>query len=160
MRCIRCQNLDTKVIDSRLSEDGKMIRRRRECERCSERFTTFERVEVVNFVVKKSDGSLEFYDRVKVQNSITKAAYKRANISPAEIEGLINDLEANWAATRKVVTSKRIGKDILSRLRDLDEIAYIRFASIYHHFTSGKEFIEFLQEELQQDEPQKPWSIS
>ena len=85
MRCIRCQNLDTKVIDSRLSEDGKMIRRRRECERCSERFTTFERVEVVNFVVKKSDGSLEFYDRVKVQNSITKAAYKRANISPAEI---------------------------------------------------------------------------
>lgn len=86
MRCIRCQNLDTKVIDSRLSEDGKMIRRRRECERCSERFTTFERVEVVNFVVKKSDGSLEFYDRVKVQNSITKAAYKRANISPAEIE--------------------------------------------------------------------------
>ena len=135
MRCIRCQNLDTKVIDSRLSEDGKMIRRRRECERCNERFTTFERVEVVNFVVKKSDGSLEFYDRVKVQNSITKAA--------------------NWAATRKVVTSKRIGKDILSRLRDLDEIAYIRFASIYHHFTSGKEFIEFLQEELQQDEPQK-----
>ncbi|MCA9378667.1 transcriptional repressor NrdR [Candidatus Peregrinibacteria bacterium] len=86
MRCIRCQNLDTKVIDSRLSEDGKMIRRRRECERCNERFTTFERVEVVNFVVKKSDGSLEFYDRVKVQNSITKAAYKRANISPAEIE--------------------------------------------------------------------------
>ena len=86
MRCIRCQNLDTKVIDTRLSEDGKMIRRRRECERCNERFTTFERVEVVNFVVKKSDGSLEFYDRVKVQNSITKAAYKRANISPAEIE--------------------------------------------------------------------------
>ena len=108
----------------------------------------------MNFVVKKSDGSLEFYDRVKVQNSITKAAYKRANISPAEIEWLINDLEANWASTRKVVTSKRIGKDILSRLRDLDEIAYIRFASIYHHFTSGKEFIEFLQEELQQDDPQ------
>ncbi len=94
MRCIRCQTLDTKVIDSRISEDGKMIRRRRECERCGERFTTFERVETVNFVVKKSDGSLEFYDRVKVQNSITKAAYKRANISPAEIEVLINDLES------------------------------------------------------------------
>ncbi len=147
MRCVKCRNLDTKVIDSRLVEDGRSIRRRRECEACGARFTTFERVEFISFMVTKSDGRKDVYDRSKVQRSLMKAFNKRT-VDHAKIEQAINELENEWAQNKKGITSKRIGKDILSKLRDIDEVAYIRYASIYNNFDSAERFAEFIREEL------------
>jgi transcriptional repressor NrdR len=148
MRCPKCKNLDTKVIDSRISEDGKSIRRRRECEKCESRFTTFERMEFVNFLVIKSTGEEELYDRSKVERSIQKAVYKR-NVDHASIESMINDLESEWAANKKGITSKRIGKDLLRRLKDIDQVAYVRFASIYHNFEDVRQFADFIKSEFE-----------
>lgn len=148
MRCPKCKNLDTKVIDSRMTEDGKAIRRRRECEKCEARFTTFERMEFINFMVTKSSNEQEMYDRSKVQRSIGKAIYKR-NVDMNHIEQIINELESEWAANKKGITSKRIGKDILHKLKDIDEVAYVRFASIYHNFDDTKHFTQFIQSEFE-----------
>ncbi len=148
MRCPKCKNLDTKVIDSRIAEDGKSIRRRRECEKCESRFTTFERMEFVNFLVTKSTGEDELYDRSKVERSVQKAVYKR-NVDHAAIETMLNDLENEWAANKKGITSKRIGKDILRKLKDIDQVAYVRFASIYHNFEDVKQFAEFIKSEFE-----------
>jgi len=148
MRCPKCKNLDTKVIDSRIAEDGKSIRRRRECEKCEARFTTFERMEFINFLVTKSSGEQEMYDRSKVQQSIGKSIYKR-NVDMQQIEYIINELESEWAANKKTITSKRIGKDILRRLKDVDQVAYVRFASIYHNFEDVEHFAEFIKSEFE-----------
>lgn len=148
MRCPKCKNLDTKVIDSRMTEDGQSIRRRRECEKCESRFTTFERLEFINFLVTKSDGAKELYDRSKVQRSILMSFNKRS-MEHAQIEQMINELENEWASNKKGITSKRIGKDILHRLRDIDEVAYIRFASVYHNFDSAQDFVNFIKSELE-----------
>ncbi len=147
MRCPKCKNLDTKVIDSRIAEDGKSIRRRRECEKCGARFTTFERMEFISFLVTKTSGVQEMYDRSKVQQSIGKAIYKR-NVDINDIELIINDLESEWAANKKGITSKRIGRDILRRLKDIDQVAYVRFASIYLNFDDIDHFAEFIRSEF------------
>ncbi len=147
MKCPKCKNLDTKVIDSRLTDDGKAVRRRRECEKCSARFTTFERLEFVSFMVTKLSGELETYDRTKVVSSMTKALVKR-KFDPDKLEQIINALEMEWAQNKQGITSKRIWKDILRRLRDLDEVAFLRYASIYHNHENVREFIKFLEEEL------------
>ena len=147
MRCPRCKNLDTKVIDSRITEDGKSVRRRRECEKCGARFTTFERLEFISFMVTKSSGELEPYDRTKVMNSMMKALVKR-KFDPDTLERTINGLENEWAQNKQGITSKRIGKDILRKLRDFDEVAFVRYASIYHNHQSVKEFVKFIEEEL------------
>jgi transcriptional repressor NrdR len=147
MKCPKCKNLDTKVIDSRSTEDGKAIRRRRECEKCGARFTSFERLEFVSFMVTKSSGESEPYDRTKVVNSMMKALTKRT-FNPEKLEDMINNLENEWAQNKQGITSKRIGRDILRKLRDLDEVAFLRYASIYHNHESVKGFIKFLEEEL------------
>ncbi len=147
MRCPKCKNLDTKVIDSRIAEDGKSIRRRRECEKCESRFTTFERMEFVNFLVTKSNGEQELYDRSKVERSIEKAIHRR-HVDHAAIETAINELENEWAANKKGITSKRIGRDILRRLKDIDQVAYVRFASIYHNFEDVRQFADFIRSEF------------
>lgn len=148
MRCPKCKNLDTKVIDSRMTEDGQSIRRRRECEKCESRFTTFERLEFINFLVTKSTGEKDLYDRTKVQRSILMAFNKR-NPDHNKIEQIINELENEWASNKKGITSKRIGKDILHRLKDIDDVAYIRFASVYHNFDSAEDFVNFIKSELE-----------
>lgn len=148
MRCPKCKNLDTKVIDSRMTEDGQSIRRRRECEKCEARFTTFERLEFINFLVTKSDGEKELYDRTKVQRSILMA-FSRRSMDHNKIEQMINELENEWASNKKGITSKRIGKDILHRLKDIDDVAYIRFASVYHNFDSAEDFLNFIKSELE-----------
>ncbi len=147
MKCPKCKNLDTKVIDSRMTEDWKAVRRRRECEKCWARFTTFERLEFVSFMVTKSSGESEQYDRTKVVNSMMKALVKR-KFNPDKIEQIINTLETDWAQNKQGITSKRIGRDILRKLRDLDEVAFLRYASIYHNHENVAEFIKFLEEEL------------
>ena len=148
MRCPKCKNLDTKVIDSRMTEDGQSIRRRRECEKCEARFTTFERLEFINFLVTKSNGEKDLYDRSKLQRSVMMAFNKR-NIDHNVIEQMINELENEWASNKKGITSKRIGKDILHRLKDIDDIAYIRFASVYHNFDTAQDFVNFIKSELE-----------
>ena len=148
MRCPKCKNLDTKVIDSRMTEDGQSIRRRRECEKCEARFTTFERLEFINFLVTKSTGEKDLYDRTKVQRSILMAFNKRS-MDHNQIEQMINELENEWASNKKGITSKRIGKDILHRLKDIDEVAYIRFASVYHNFDTAQDFVNFIKSELE-----------
>jgi len=148
MRCQKCRNLDTKVIDSRITEDGRSIRRRRECEKCGARFTTFERMEFVSFLVTKSNGEKEMYDRSKLQRSILKSFNKRT-VDLEKIEQMINELEAEWASNKKGITSKRIGKDILNKLKNIDEVAYVRFASVYHNFESIKNFVDFIRLEFE-----------
>ena len=120
---------------------------RRECEKCSARFTTFERMEFVSFMVTKANGNREYYDRSKVQQSILKAFNKRA-VDPGDIDSLVNELEAEWASNKKGITSKRIGKDILRRLKDIDEVAYVRFASVYNNFEDINHFVDFIENEF------------
>ena len=147
MKCPKCRNLDTRVIDSRTTEDGKAIRRRRECEKCGARFTTFERLEFVSFMVTKASGEMEPYNRTKVMNSMRKALTKR-EFDPEKLEDAINVLENEWAQNKQGITSKRIGRDILRKLRDFDEVAFLRYASIYHNHDDVEGFIKFLQDEL------------
>lgn len=148
MRCPKCRNYDTKVIDSRITEDGKSIRRRRECEKCEARFTTFERMEFINFLVTKNNWEKEMYDRTKLQRSIMKA-FKKRLLDLDKIEQMINDLESDWATNKKWITSKRIWKDILHRIKDIDDVAYIRFASIYHNFENVDDFVNFIKSEFE-----------
>ena len=147
IKCPKCRNLDTRVIDSRTTEDGKAIRRRRECEKCGARFTTFERLEFVSFMVTKASGEMEPYNRTKVMNSMRKALTKR-EFDPEKLEDAINALENEWAQNKQGITSKRIGRDILRKLRDFDEVAFLRYASIYHNHDDVEGFIKFLQDEL------------
>ena len=137
MFCPFCNHSETKVIDSRDTQEGRATRRRRECEKCGARFTSFERLEFVSFMVTKSSGESEPYDRTKVVNSMMKALTKRT-FNPEKLEDMINALENEWAQNKQGITSKRIGRDILRKLRDLDEVAFLRYASIYHNHESVK----------------------
>ena len=149
MQCPFCPSSETKVVDSRVTQEGKVIRRRRECEKCEARFTTFERMEFVSFFVNKTSGKKELYNRSKLETSILKACNKR-NIPPEKIESMINTLEIEWAENKNGVTSKRIGKDVLHKLKDIDEVACLRFASVYNHFESHSDFVKFILEEFEE----------
>jgi len=138
MKCPSCQHSETKVVDSRLTEKGIAIRRRRECEKCGFRFTTFERREYLSLIVTKKDGTSEPYNRDKAESGILKALKKRPFTSEA-VQNLVNELEEKWS-NKKEITSEEIGEDILKKLRDLDEVAYIRFASVYRSFQDIKSF--------------------
>ncbi|MFK7779548.1 MAG: transcriptional regulator NrdR [Candidatus Gracilibacteria bacterium] len=146
MHCPKCKNVDTKVIDSRLIENGKSIRRRRECERCNHRYTTYEKKEFVKFMVIKSNGNKEIYEKEKLEKSILIACNKR-KIDYERIEQMISNLENLWASNKSGVTSKRIGKDVLNALLKLDEVAYIRYASVHLNFETAKDFTEFISKE-------------
>lgn len=142
MLCPKCK-WPTKVIDSRETEDGKEIRRRRECEKCGHRFTTYERAQIAKFLVIKSDGEKEFYDREKLEESILKAINK-LDIPVDKIESMLADLEMEWIKNKKWVTSKRIWKDVLEKLEKLNEVAAIRYASVYYNFQSKEDFINYI----------------
>jgi len=141
MRCPFCENEDTKVIDSRHTEEGHAIRRRRECEKCNKRFTTYEKIEEIILMVIKKDGRREAFDRNKVMNGIIKACEKRP-VPLAEIEKVADDIERGLNnMMEKEVKSTFIGELIMDRLRDLDEVAYVRFASVYRQFTDINTFV-------------------
>ena len=133
MICIKCKNTDTRVLDSRETDGNRAVRRRRECEKCKYRFTTFERCENTKFLVVKKDGARERYDREKVEGGIWKACEKR-KVTDEQIAKVISSLEEKWSNMGKEVPSKNIGEDIMEALRDLDDVAYIRFASVYRQF--------------------------
>ena len=139
MLCPSCRADETKVVDSRLAADGTAIRRRRRCEACEHRFTTFERVEEVPLVVVKSDGSSEPFDREKIVFGIT-AATKGRGVDPAQIDELAGSVEDEVRLDGNEVTSSRIGLAVLDRLRALDEVAYLRFASVYKNFDAAADF--------------------
>ena len=145
MRCPSCTYSESKVVDSRPSEDGTSIRRRRECLSCGYRFTTYERISESPLVVIKSDGSSEVYDRKKLFRGILIACAKRP-LGPEAIEQLIDDIEAELRNNMKnEIKSKDLGAMAMARLRKLDDVAYVRFASVYKDFQNIEEFATALE---------------
>lgn len=148
MKCPFCDNQDTKVIDSRHTEEGHAIRRRRECDKCNKRFTTYEKVEEMILMVVKKDGSREAFDRNKILGGIVKACEKRP-VSMAEIEHVVDDIERGLNnMMEKEVQSSFIGELIMEQLKDLDEVAYVRFASVYRQFTDVNTFVKEIEKLL------------
>lgn len=146
MRCPFCDFEDSKVIDSRPSEEGRAIRRRRECEKCGKRFTTYEKVEASIIMVIKKDGSREAFDRNKLMNSIVKACDKRS-VSMEEIERVVDEIERGLNnMMEKEISSSFIGELVMEKLKELDEVAYVRFASVYRQFTDVNTFIQEIEE--------------
>lgn len=143
MICPRCKYADTSVIDSRLTEEGRAVRRRRECPKCGHRFTTFERQELSSFIVVKRDGTREPYSREKLERGIWLACSKRA-VTQEQIDLLLSKLEDKWAASHQEVKSMDIGNDVMRELKKLDQVAYIRFASVHREFKDVEEFKEEL----------------
>ena len=139
MHCPRCKSPDTGVIDSRLTEEGRAVRRRRECTKCDHRFTTFERQELSNLVVVKRDGTREPYSRTKLERGIWIACTKRP-VTQDQIDKLLTKLEEKWGANKQEVASGTIGMDVMKELKKLDQVAYIRFASVHREFKDVDEF--------------------
>ncbi len=146
MKCPSCGFESTKVIDSRVSDNGTSIRRRRECEKCEFRFTTFEKAQTSNVMVHKKDGSTEPYDREKLEKAILIACGKR-RVSLSKIREKISELEEKWSQKKEVHTTE-IGEDVVEMLRDIDEIAFIRFASVYKQFKDVETFKKELEKIL------------
>ncbi len=144
MLCPKCQHNNTRVLDSRETDGHKAVRRRRICEECEHRFTTFERPEVNKFIVVKKDGTREAYEREKVEKGIWRACEKR-KVTEDQVTSIINRLEESWSSFGKEVPSKMIGEGIMDALRELDEVAYIRFASVYRQFRDLDSFKKELQ---------------
>lgn len=151
MKCPFCPRNDSKVIDSRVSKDGEIIRRRRECEGCGKRFTTYERVEEPLPAVVKKDGRRESFDRAKIASGIKKACEKRP-VSTETIDGVVDRIE-RWALDQgdPELTSAAIGVRVMEELHRLDEVAYVRFASVYRSFKDINEFMRELSDLLGKD---------
>ncbi|HOC69449.1 MAG: Transcriptional repressor NrdR [Candidatus Hydrogenedentes bacterium ADurb.Bin101] len=145
MRCPFCGFDDSKVVDSRVSKDGEATRRRRECISCERRFTTYERIEEVAQMVVKKDGRRENFDRWKLKAGIMKAIEKRA-VSIEQVDALINDIERElFNGGEHEVSTRLLGEAVMARLKQLDEVAYVRFASVYRQFRDVNEFMSELQ---------------
>ena len=150
MKCPYCGYADGKVIDSRPTEEGNAIRRRRECLKCKRRFTTYEKVETISPAVIKQDNSRQPYDREKLLRGIMRACEKRP-VSIAQMEELVDDIESElYLSMEKEVCSTEIGEKVMAHLKELDEVAYVRFASVHKHFSDIETFMAELKK-LQED---------
>ncbi len=144
MRCMYCGNTESKVVDSRSTEDGTAIRRRRECLNCKKRFTTYEKIESVPIIVVKKDKSRQSFDREKLERGILNACASRP-VPLQTIDSMIDEIESNLHnSLQREISSGKIGEMVMDRLRSIDEVAYVRFASVYKQFKD----IETFQEEL------------
>lgn len=142
MKCMYCGCEDSKVIDSRSTDDGRSIRRRRECSNCGRRFTTFETIESAPLLVVKRDGTRQLFEKEKLKNGIIRACEKRP-ISMAQIDGVADNIEkALYNSLEQEVSSQKIGDLVMQELKTLDEVAYIRFAAVYRQFKDSATFIE------------------
>ena len=142
MKCMYCGCEDSKVIDSRSTNDGRCIRRRRECVQCGKRFTTFETIEISPFLIVKRDGTRQLYDRSKLKNGILRSCEKRP-ISMAQIDKIVDNIEKTlYNSLEEEVTSQKIGDLVMDELKQLDEVAYIRFAAVYRQFKDSATFFE------------------
>ena len=145
MKCMYCGCLDSKVIDSRSGEDGTIIRRRRECTNCGKRFTTYETVESTPIFVVKTNGARQVFDPNKIKNGIIKACEKRP-VSPATIDKLVDEIQKKvYNSLRQEITSKELGEMVCEGLKEIDEVAYVRFASVYRSFTDTTSFMKELE---------------
>lgn len=150
MKCPFCGFLDSKVVDSRPAEDGASIRRRRECLECKKRFTTFEVMESLPVVVIKKDGSRQTFDRSKLLNGMIRACDKR-QVSFDTLEKIVDEIEQNLQnEMNREVPSEKIGEMVMDRLKDVDEVAYVRFASVYRQFKDISTFMAELNKLLQE----------
>lgn len=149
MKCPACGHEEDKVVDSRPAQEGRAIRRRRECLKCAKRYTTYEYIEQGTLAVIKSDGRREPFDRHKLLYGIKLACNKRP-VSMKEMEGIVKDLEAQVAAPGKTeIGSKALGELVMERLKDVDDIAYVRFASVYRQFKDKAEFLKQMKKLLE-----------
>lgn len=144
MRCPFCNNQDTKVSDSRAQDENTVIRRRRNCEKCGKRFTTYERLDKLPISVIKNDGTRELFDKNKLIGGIMKSCNKRP-VATQSIENLVDDIENTIIGGEREVESKDIGTMVMDRLKDVDEVAYVRFASVYRQFKDIDNFLEELK---------------
>ena len=145
MKCPFCGDIDNKVIDSRLSKDGNVIRRRRECILCTRRFTTYETIEEIPIMIIKKDGRREVFSREKVRSGIQRACEKR-NISMNVIDDFVDELERDLRETgEKEIASNHLGERIMNKLHELDDVAYVRFASVYREFKDVNDFVSELR---------------
>ena len=146
MKCIYCGNTESKVLDSRANEEANSIRRRRECLSCGKRFTTYETVETTPLLIIKSDESRQSYNREKLKRGIIRACEKRP-VTMAQITELVQEIEkVLYNSLEEEIPSSRIGELVMDGLKKLDEVSYIRFASVYRKFADLTHFIEFIQE--------------
>ena len=153
MRCPFCAHEDSQVKDSRSSEDGAAIRRRRQCEACGARFTTFERVQLRDLTVVKKDGKREPFDRAKLERAIGHACRKR-DIDALKIDRLVSGIQRQMETQGDEVTSVKIGEAVMLGLKTVDHVAYIRFASIYKDFSDPADFTEFAERVEREAVPQ------
>ncbi|MGQ9870121.1 transcriptional regulator NrdR [Leptodesmis sp.] len=146
MRCPFCQHSDNRVLESRSAEAGQSVRRRRECLRCGRRFTTYERIEFVPITVIKRDGDRESFDRYKLLRGVTRACEK-TGISTTQLENLVDEIESELQQRLiREVASSEIGEMVLQNLQSLNEVAYIRFASVYRKFQGIRDFVDTLND--------------
>ena len=150
MKCPFCGDQDSKVVDSRHSEDGISIRRRRECTRCLRRFTTYEVVETLPIIVVKRNGSRQSFDRNKIINSMIRAFDKR-RVDVNDLERIATEIEQTIQNNlEREITTERLGEMVMERLKPVDEVAYIRFASIYHRFQDASSFMREISKYLEE----------
>lgn len=148
MKCPYCGHLDTRVIDSRPAEDKNSIRRRRSCDECGKRFTTYEKVETIPLIIIKKDNNREQYNRAKIEQGVLRACYKRP-VSAAEIQKTIDNIEIDiFNREEKEIPSTVIGEIVMDKLKDLDPVAYVRFASVYREFKDVNTFMSELKKIL------------
>ena len=146
MKCIYCGNAESTVVDSRSTDDGNSIRRRRECLQCGKRFTTYEVIESTPVLVVKNDGTRQPFDPFKVKSGVIKACEKRP-VAIRDIDALVASVEKQvYNSLEQEISSKKIGGMVMERLKELDQVAYIRFASVYRQFRDVTTFIEFINE--------------
>ncbi len=145
MRCPFCMYVESKVVDSRATEEGNTIRRRRECLQCGKRFTTYEVIEKVPLIIIKKDGRRETFDKLKLLNGLVKAFEKRP-VALEKIESLADNVEKELLnKMEREVSSQLVGETVMELLKDIDQVAYVRFASVYRQFTDLQNFMQELQ---------------
>lgn len=148
MKCPYCNCENTRVIDSRPAEDNSSIRRRRVCDVCNKRFTTYEKVEAIPLVIVKKDDNREAYDRSKIETGVLRACHKRP-VSTDKIDELVDEVEADILNRgEKEISSRVIGELVMNKLKDLDAVAYVRFASVYREFKDVNTFMDELKKIL------------
>ncbi|CDD48494.1 transcriptional repressor NrdR [Firmicutes bacterium CAG:534] len=149
MKCPFCGHENTRVIDSRPAEDNNSIRRRRVCDECDKRFTTYEKVETIPLIVIKKDNNREVYDRTKIENGVLRACHKRP-ISADQIKHLVDEVETEiFNREEKEIPSRVIGELVMNKLKDLEAVAYVRFASVYREFKDINTFMDELKKVLE-----------
>ena len=146
MKCLYCDCTDSKVVDSRSADDGRTIRRRRECTGCGRRFTTYETIEVTPVLVVKNNGTRESYNAEKVRNGIIKSCEKRP-VAMQEIDNMVSEISKQvYNSMESEITTKDIGEMVMERLKKLDEVAYVRYASVYRSFKDMSSFMAELKQ--------------